>query len=319
MFKALVLVRNFESGAERLDFGDFTIERVGLKFEELRKVFSSVDVNQDDWVFEKTYAVPPPGPPGSPAGGIPNDVEDILTLFRLYKVGDIVFVKQAIIQPSGNRVVQFPYGAMNDLNSYSALRFELGPDECQPWTTFAEGLRASQSWGSEWFSVARRFFLHGGATEFNPKWDDVGRIVDYATALEAAVVPESESSSRRFRHRAAMLVCPKDADGQKVVCKLVRQVYELRSSVVHGSKLSKGQRDWLVENCVDVELRVRQVLTAAVQNVPPDEAERRTMLAALYDPTDDDRGAFALQMFHQIKTAAVRKAVAAEIIRLAGG
>jgi hypothetical protein len=81
--------------------------------------------------------VPPPGPPGSAVGGIPNDIEDILLLFRLYKVGDIAFVKQAVIQPSGNRVVQFPYRAMNDLNSYSAVRFEFAPDECERWKGFA--------------------------------------------------------------------------------------------------------------------------------------------------------------------------------------
>jgi hypothetical protein len=318
MFKAFVLVRNFDSAAERLDFGDFTIERIGLKFPEFREVFSSVDVNQDDWILEKSYTVPPSGPPGSPVGGIPNDLEDILVLFRLYKVGDIAFVKQAIIPPSGNRVVQFPYRAMNDLNSYSAIRFDLGPDECEPWKTFAKGIQASQSWRSEWFGVARRFFLYGGAKEFNPRWDDVDRIVDYATALEAAVVPESEFSSRRFRHRAALLVSPNDPEERKVVCKLVRQVYDLRSGIVHGSKLSKDQRDWLIDNCRDLELRVRQVLTAAVQNVPAEEAERRTMLAALYDPTDEDRGDFAFQKFQEIRTDPVQKAIAEKIARRVG-
>jgi hypothetical protein len=85
MFKANVLVRNLESSDERLGFGEFAIERVGLRYEELRDVFSSVDVNRDDWIFEKLYTVPPAGPPGSPVGGIPNDLEDILLLFRLYK------------------------------------------------------------------------------------------------------------------------------------------------------------------------------------------------------------------------------------------
>ena len=123
MFNALVLVRNLESSAKRLDFGEFTISAVGLRFKELRGVFSSVDVNQDDWIFEKSYVELPLGPPGSPVGGIPNDIEDILLLFRLYRAGDIAFIKQATIPPNGNTVVQFPYRAMNDLNSYSLLRF----------------------------------------------------------------------------------------------------------------------------------------------------------------------------------------------------
>jgi hypothetical protein len=207
---------------------------------------------------------------------------------------------------------------MNDLNSYSAIRYELRADEYEPWKTFADGIQASQSWRSEWFGVARRFFLYGGAKEFNPTWDDVDRIVDYATALEAAVVPEHEFSSRRFRHRAAMLVSRRTPREQKVVCKFVRQVYDLRSSIVHDNKLSKDQRNWLIENCRNLELPVRQVLTAAVQNVPAEEADRRTMLAALYDPTDENRGDFALQKFQEIRTDPVKKAIAEKIAKLVG-
>jgi len=168
MFKALVLVRNLKAGAEGLDFGEFTINPVGLRFKDLREILSSVDVNQDDWILEKSYTQLPLGPPGSPVGGIPNDVEDILILFRLYKPGDISFIKQAIILPSGAPNVQFPYRAMNDLNSYCLPRFQFKVDsaECQSWRTFADSIRESQSWSSDWFSAARRFFLSGGAKPF---------------------------------------------------------------------------------------------------------------------------------------------------------
>ena len=316
MFKVFVLVRNLESSARRLDFSDFTISVVGLRFEELRDAFSSTDVNRDDWIFEKLYAAPPPGPPGSPVGGIPKDIEDLLLLFRLYKSGDISFVKQAIIPPGGNKVIQFPYRAMNDLNSYSSLRFRLGSEECESWTTFANGLRSSRSWNSQWFSVTRRFFLYGGAKEFSPKWDDIDRIVDYATALEAAVVPESEFSGRRFRHRAAMLASPDDLEEQKAVRKFMQQLYDVRSSIVHGSKLSNEKRDWLIENCAEIEVWIRQVLTAAVLKIPAEEIERRTMLAELYDPADEDRGESALQKFREIRTDTVRKSIAERIGRL---
>jgi hypothetical protein len=316
MFKALVLVRNLESGAESLDFGEFKINLVGLRFKELREVFSSVDVNQDDWIFEKLYTVPPPGPPGSPVGGIPNDIEDVLLLFRLFKAGDISFVKQAIIQPSGKTSVQFPYRAMNDLNSYSPLRFELGSEECESWTAFANAIRGASHGIPNGFP-SRRFFLYGGAKEFNPKWDDVDRILDYVTALEAAVVPEMDFARRRISRRSAILISS-DPTEQSGIATLVRQLYDIRSSVVHGSKLSDEKRNWLIDNCPQVELRVRQVLTAAVQSVPAEEANRRTMLAALYDPADEDRGEFAVHKFQEIKTPVVRKAIAAKIAQLAG-
>jgi len=317
MFKAFALVRNLESHVESLDFGEFTIGRVGLRHNELREGFSSVDVNRDDWIFEKSYAQLPLGPPGSPVGGIPNDIEDILLLLRLYKVGDISFIKLAIIPPSGNRIVQFPYRAMNDLNSYSPLRFNFESNECQPWKEFADGIRESQSWRSNWFGVARRFFLYGGAKEFNPKWDDVDRILDYA-ALESTLVPEKDYNTQRISRRAAALIAPGDPVQTEEIRKLVNRFYDIRSRIVHGDGLSDENREWLFQNCCQVEFRVRQVLVTAVQKLPPVEEDRRVALAGLYDPTDEDRGNSAFAKFKEIKTAAVRKAIATKVASLAG-
>jgi hypothetical protein len=225
MFKAAILVRNLGSSAEGLDFGEFTISLVGLRSKELREVFSSVDVINDDWIFEKSYTQLPPGPPGSPVGGIPNDIEDILLLLRLYKAGDISFIRQAIIQPSGKSLVQFPNRAMNDLNSYSLLRFQFESEECQSWKAFADGIRKSPSWTSDWFAAARRFFLSGGAKQFNPKRDDVDRIVDYATALESTLVPEKDYNTRR--NTAYKPSCRRiDRAGQSCRSRCHRQVYQ---------------------------------------------------------------------------------------------
>ncbi len=173
MFNALVLVRNVKSKAEKLDFGEFRISLVGGRFEELREIFSSRDVNREDWVFEKSYTQRPPGPPGYLVGGIPDDIEETLLLLRLHKPGDISFIRQAIIPPNGNTLVQFPYRAMNDVNSYSSLPFEFDSDECKSWGPYADSIRKSQSWSSDWFATAKLFFLYGGAKPFNPtgmKW-----------------------------------------------------------------------------------------------------------------------------------------------------
>ena len=166
MFKALVLVRNLESSASSLDFAGLTINRVGLRSQELRGIFSSGDVNPDDWILEKRFSYLPPGPPGLSVGDIPNDIEDTLLLLRLYKAGDISFVKLAIILPNGTTSAQLPYRAINDLNSYSPRRFRIEPGECKSWESFADGIRQAQSWNSDWFRAARRFFLSGGAKPF---------------------------------------------------------------------------------------------------------------------------------------------------------
>ncbi|MGO9255512.1 MAG: hypothetical protein ACLQU1_04320 [Bryobacteraceae bacterium] len=318
MFRALILIRNLDSTAESLDFGEFTINSVGLRFKDLREVFSSVEVNQDDWIFEKSYSQLPLGDPGSPVGGIPNDIENTLLLLRLYKAGDISFIKRAIIPPSGKPGVQSPYRAMNDLNSYSPLRFKVEPEESQSWKAFADGIRESQSWSSDWFAGARRFFLGGGAKQFDPNRDDVDRIVDYATALESTLVPERDSVTRRISRRAAALIAQDNPAETEVVVRFIKRFYEIRSRIVHGSRLGDENREWLFENCREVERRVRQVLVTAVQKLPPGEEDRRVALAELYDPTDEDRGSFALEKFKEIKSADVRRAIAAKIAQLAG-
>lgn len=312
MYTALVLVRNVESSAPMLDFGEFTISRVSLRFDEFRGIFRSQDVYQLDWVFKKCYSDLPVGPAVSPAGvgGIPIELEEILLLLRLYKPGDIAFVRQVIISPEGRTLVQHPYGAMNNLNSDSVLPFNFAQGDCQAWKAFANGLRTSQSWRSEWFSVARHFFLRGGAKEFTPEWDEVDRIVDYATALEATLVPEHDFSRRRISSRAASLVSPDE--------QLVKRLYDIRSTIVHGSKLSDEKRQWLLLNCAQIEVTIRQVLVAAVQKIPNEKEQRCAMLSSLYDPTDKDRGESVLQKFQELKTDAVRKEIAAKISKLAG-
>jgi len=317
MFKALVLVRNVKSSAEHLEFGEFAISRVGLEFEQLREVFSSADVNQGDWILEKSYAELPPGPPGSPVGDIPNDVEDILLLLRLYKPGEISFIRLAVIQPSGRRSVPFPYRAINDLNSYSSPPFEAQADESLSWSTFADSLRASPAWGSDWFAVARRFFLTGGAKQFNPQWDDVDRIVDYATALEATLVPEKDFNTRRISRRGGALVAAGNPAKAEGIAKLLKEYYEIRSRIVHGGRLGVENKKWLLENWGRVEARVRDVIKTAVLRLPAGEEERRVTLRKLYDPSDEDRGDYAFQKFKEIKTQEVRQAIASKITRFA--
>jgi hypothetical protein len=222
----------------------------------------------------------------------------------LYKVGDISFVRQAITPPGGNTVVQFPYRAMNDLNSYSVLQFSCEDEECKLWIDFAKSISTSKSWSSDWFSVARRSFLYGG----DPRWDDVDRTLDFAAAVEASVVLEMDFSRRRFSQRSAKLITD-DAQEQQEIVSLMKQLYDIRSSVIHGSKLSDKQREWLFENSRLIELRVRQVLVNAVQKVPANPDERIKVLRNLFDPSDADREAFVIQKFQELQSDASRKAV----------
>lgn len=158
MFTASVLVRNIESPVAAVDFGEFRLEPVGPRLIDLRERFSSTDVDEVDWILEKSYT-PPLELQGSLVVEIPKDVEDILLLLRLFKVGDISFTKLTITPPSGKNLVQFPYGVINDLNSSSSLRFRIRAEDARPWRAFAEEIRQTPSWRADWFGATRRFFL----------------------------------------------------------------------------------------------------------------------------------------------------------------
>ena len=141
---------------------------------------------------------------------------------------------------------------------------------------------------------------------------------DYATALESTLVPEKDYNTRRISRRAAALIAPDNPTEADVIVGFIRKFYEIRSRIVHGSGLGDENREWLLENCDQVERRVRQVLVTAVQKLPPGEGDRRVALAGLYDPTDEGRGGFAFDKFREIKTTEVRRLIAAKIARFAG-
>jgi hypothetical protein len=119
---------------------------------------------------------------------------------------------------------------MNDRNSYSTLLFNVQSKECQSWNGFANGIRKSQSWNSDWFAAARRFFLCGGAKQFNPKWDDVDRVLDYTTALESTLVPEKDYNTRRISRRAATLIEPDSPAEMENIVGFMKKLYCLRTA-----------------------------------------------------------------------------------------
>ncbi len=318
MYKALVLVRNIEEDSVELDTGEFRIERVGLRFKELREIFASLDVDPDHWIFEKSYTQLPPAQPGSKFdAAIQQDVEESLLLLRLYKPGDISFMKHVIMLPDSKPYAQVPSRVVNDLNSRSPLLFKIESHDGRSWKAFADRIRETRSWTSTWFGTARRFFLSGGAKQFNPEGDEVDRVVDYCTALEATLVPEKDYNARRMRNRAAALVASYDPEQREVVSNFIKRLYDIRSRIVHGASIADKDREWLLKNSREIELRVREILVAALLQ-PPSQENRRNSLARLYDVADADRGNFVVEKFKEIKAAEVRNAILAEITRLVG-
>src|SRR5438128_1018061 len=97
---ARVLVRNFESDTRLLHFSDFRIEEIsGRGLIAAREFFP--EATQNEWILVREYNTIPQAPEAwSGFGAIPNEIEDLLTLFRLFRRGDLAFVALQLTTPT---------------------------------------------------------------------------------------------------------------------------------------------------------------------------------------------------------------------------
>lgn len=287
--KVRVLVRNLESSSEILNFSNFTLRRLGLDYAAAREFFP--EAMQEEWLLERNYAAIPPLPSSAegwpaPLGGIPFDVEDTLLLLRLYRTGDLAFVSLNIQAPSSS-LRQFPHRAISPLVSNGSLQpFKFSEVDCSPWERFATELRASPQWNSPWFRVVRRCLLYAGGKEFNPNFeDDIDRVIDYMTALEATLIPkQTRSISQCIQERGVKLLgLSLSASDDARTC--LKTMYDIRSTLIHGTAVKPTQiaflrsTDW--NKC---EQLLRDILVAALRNVPSQQQDRTVYLNRLFKP-----------------------------------
>src|SRR5262249_29618664 len=143
----------------------------------------------------------------------------------------------------------------------------LNREEMAQWEAFAASLKSADSWKADWFQVARRSVLYGGSKEFNPHFDsEVDRVVDYMTAIEAALVPETDFVGRRLRKRTVAILGLTN-DKARATEKLLKDMYSFRSTLVHGSSV-KSLLPVLSKHWLEFEQLIRDLLVAALRTVP---------------------------------------------------
>lgn len=311
-----ILARNIESDAFsrknldftsplRLQFSDFSIEYLHQgnrrRLDNARKTFE--DAMFGECLIEREYQSIPPMPEAySGFGAIPNDAEDLLLLLRLFHPGDLAFVAVGVEKQGSSPARQYPHRVISNLVNASTRPFTLNQAETSQWENFAASLRSSESWNANWFQVARRSFLYGGGKEFNPNFEsEVDRVVDYVTALEAALVPETDFVGRRLKRRALGLLKLVDEEA-RATKKLLTNIYSIRSTLVHGGSL-KSQLSLVQDRASwwDFEQLVRDLLIAALRNVPAEEKTHQSYLAGVYDPDDAARAEDLVKNFNAIK------------------
>lgn len=321
-----ILIRDFESDAFnrngsdfitplRFQFSDFFVESIAQgshrSFERARKFFP--EAMYGDCFIERAYDTIPPKKTHTGVGAIEDVPEELLLLFRLFHPGDLVFLAVAIekVKLDGNyeTLLLKPYRVISGLGGDSTRQFVFPKAEVARWETFATDLRSSPCWNSEWFKLARHFFLYGSSDEFNANFHtEVDRVINYVASLEAALVPEHDFISRRLRERAVKLLDLKTGPARDAK-KLLNDLYAIRSTLVHGSLLSEDQMTLLRHRDLwwKFEELVRGLLVASLKKMPFDEPSRRAFLSSLFDPDDKARAEQAGEKFRSIKDQKIRR------------
>lgn len=319
-----ILARNIESDGftpisadafspQKIQFSDFSIELIDkqLRLRYARNFFK--DAMLGECLIERDYESIPPAPVAEDYGefgGIPWDAEDLLLLLRLFRPGDLAFVSLSMQKPCGHLTKLYPYRMISDASHNSTRPFRVDRSDVPSWEAFANSVRSSPAWNSSWFRVARRWFLYGGAKEFNPNFEDaVDRVADYVAALEAALIPESDLHiQRRLRERAVRLLSVNDGD-VSATKKILTRFYGIRSTLVHGSPLSDKELSYLRDRqrWSEFEQLVRDLLVAALRRVPTEDNARVSYLVGLYEPGDAERGEDFAKNFKTIKGRQVGK------------
>jgi hypothetical protein len=308
-YTAYILIQNVESKSKELVFDKFRIKRIdNSNLDECKEIFRPFLVARVGQHFiERQYKEVPRLPEGeedfSGLGRIPDDSDDLMLLLRLFKVGNIVFMAQVIKTPSGDLLSQYRY-PMAFSSHRSPSHYKMSDDEIPVFDKFFGQAPRWSGWHSEWFKIARRYFLWGGSKEFHPGRDNE-RILDYMIALEASFVPEGDFVSRRLRERMATILGGSE-DKKSSFRKMMNEFYGIRSSIAHGDALSPEQTVILERKGEEFEDGVRRLLRKILENCPAREDERRRYLSRLYDISDVERGEKIISDFNAIKDNKIR-------------
>jgi hypothetical protein len=184
-------------------------------------------------------------------------------------------------------------------------------------------------WYSQWFKIARAYFLYGGSKEFNIRLlprdahgspvpyanglPEIDRVLDYFVALEATLVPERDVYiGRRLRKRASALL-NLDPERSREAERILTDCYDVRSTIAHGRVVDTQKLASLQTRMPQFEGLVRKILRAALCRLPFGDEERKQQLAEWADVTDEDRVDEMLKIARSISDESRRERLLGEL------
>lgn len=300
-----IMAANFSSDEDVLKLGEkfWIVPRSSVDYDEqipepVRAAASSV--RPFDCVIVREYY----GKPGIL-------LEDLLFLFRLFKVGDLTFLARFVVEYEGPVKQMYPYSPAMSYY-FPGQTYRLSENEILEFAVFCRKVTAADGYKAHWLRVARRYFLWGGSKDFNAARDNE-RIVDYMTALEAVLVSEGDFISKRLAKRAAVIVASENGENQLEVERRFRKLYGIRSTILHGRNLSGLTVESLKVNMVYLEANIRTIIRHSLVNCGQDETARRQYLKALSDISDMDRAERIVQDYRSVKGNSARNHVRRQV------
>jgi hypothetical protein len=300
-----ILAANFSTDKDVLELGkkSWIVLRSSVDYDELipepvRIAVSSV--RPIDCVIVREYY----GEPGIM-------LEDLLFLFRLFNLGDLIFLNRFVVEYEGGAKQMYPYSPAISYY-YPGQTYQLSENGVPEFAAFCRKVTAADGYRAHWMRVARRYFLWGGSKDFNAARDNE-RIVDYMTALEAVLVSEGDFVSKRLAKRAAVIIASENGENRLDVERRFRKLYGIRSTILHGGTLSKSAIQSLKVNMVCLEADIRTIIRHTLVNCGQDEAARREYLRALSDISDMDRAERVTRDYRLVKEDSARDHVRRQI------
>jgi len=241
-FRVYISVNNFKTQNKELDFGDFKIFSVkqGPEAAEWTKKLRCRDIPR--YVLIKKF-------PNykrrdddiTGFDGIIDSMQGLLRLFRLFKVGDIMFSCPLIVDTQGKNSWFSPYSSAR--HSYFKYNFARG--EIEKFNSFRDNIAKKAGYRNKFYEFSLNHFMSGIDEGFRPKIGKLERIVDYVVALESVFL--SDNKPYFLRHTLAERTSAFLEDASVKI--VVKHMYDERSNIVHGNyiDLSENKRSQKIE------------------------------------------------------------------------
>ena len=233
-FRVYILLNNFESQNKELDFVDFKIISVkqGPEAAEWKEKLRCKVVPRNILIKEfPNYRMRDDDMSGY--NGIIDRMQDLLRVFRLFKVGDIMFSDLLIEDIGGNKSSFNPYVSARP----SCFKYDFGLHEIEIFNKFRSEITKKVGYRNKFYGFSLNQFESGIDKGFFYKIEKLGKIVDYFVALESLLLIDNKLYF--LRHTIAERISTLLKDDS--VKKIVKFMYDERSKIVHGSNIDLSE------------------------------------------------------------------------------